>query len=190
MDSKALKIGVISGIISSLVVIIFINPILSFVWKVTVAVAGSFHQGYIDRIYKNAAITDPNEIGWMTFLSVLSFGLIFAQFIFFYSIDWDFSRPWMTRIIRLLRGLCWFSIGILLLVMMVRSSIFQGTMYITASFTQRLTVLAPQIDDAEFKTFRAQWASMQSKADYDAIVAGMDKRAKELGVSLPPVRNP
>jgi hypothetical protein len=63
-------------------------------------------------------------------------------------------------------------------------------MEITASFTQRITILAPAIDDDEYRTLKARWADMQTKADYDAIVAAMDKRAKELSVTLPPVRKP
>ena len=63
-------------------------------------------------------------------------------------------------------------------------------MKITASFTQRLTILAPAIDDAEYKTLKARWASIQTKADYDAIVTAMDKRAKELNVTLPPEIEP
>ena len=65
-----------------------------------------------------------------------------------------------------------------------------GTAAITVSFGQRLTVLAPAISDSEYKTLKARWAGMQSKADYDALVIAMDKRAIELGVQLPPVRKP
>jgi hypothetical protein len=76
------------------------------------------------------------------------------------------------------------------LVIFVPFTISAGTMLITRSFTQRLTVLAPAISDTEYKTLRARWASMQGEADYDALVAEMDRRATELGVKLPPVRKP
>jgi hypothetical protein len=69
-------------------------------------------------------------------------------------------------------------------------SLASGTKLITASFTQRLTVLAPAISDTEYKTLKARWAGMKGKADYDALVAAMDKRATELGVTLPRVRKP
>jgi hypothetical protein len=72
----------------------------------------------------------------------------------------------------------------------VVSSLSRGVMEINASFTRRLTVLAPLISDAEYKTLKARWANMRGKADYDALVTAMDKRAAELGVTLPPVRKP
>jgi hypothetical protein len=75
MDIKALKINVIASIISSLVILIFIQPILSFVWKAVVAVAGFLHQGYVDRIYLDAALPDRNLIGWTTLLLLIMFFL-------------------------------------------------------------------------------------------------------------------
>jgi hypothetical protein len=192
METKRLKIGIISGIISSVLVIIFINPILSFVWKVTVAVAGSIHQGYVDRIYRNAGFVDNNEIGRMTFLAVLSFGLVLLHYQYTQWVLRDSSHPFpmMKRIIKVVSSATWLSIGVLVLVMMVRFSILQGTMVITESFNQRLTILAPAIKDDEYKTLKARWAGLETKADYDAIVNAMDKRAKELSVSLPPVKEP
>jgi len=77
-----------------------------------------------------------------------------------------------------------------LLVVTAKFAILQGTVEIDSSFTQRLTVLAPAISDTEYKTLRARWAGMQGKADYDALVTEMDRRATQLGVKLPPVRKP
>src|SRR5437773_1315844 len=73
MDNKALKIGIISGIISSLIVTIFIHPILSFVWNAFIAVAGTIHQGYVDKIYRNAALSDRNLIGVAIIIFLLGF---------------------------------------------------------------------------------------------------------------------
>jgi hypothetical protein len=69
-------------------------------------------------------------------------------------------------------------------------SISIGVTEINASFSQRLTVLAPAINELEYKVFRAQWASMRGLNDYNALISAMDARAKELGITLPRVRKP
>jgi hypothetical protein len=137
MDNKSLKIGIISSIISSIIVIIFINPILSFVWNAIVVLGGTVHQGYVDRIYRNAALTDRNVIGQMTFLAVLAFALIAAQFAMFASINWHLTSSRLMRgIARVFNVWTWLSAGVLTLLLLVLFSIYQGTMEISASFTQ------------------------------------------------------
>ncbi len=180
MDNRALKIGIISGIVSSLIVIIFIHPILSFIWNAVVTIGGSVQQGYVDRIYRNAAIGDRNLVGHMTFLILLTFSLFGAMFL------------WMRTAVssRFLNIVSALAALVLCSVLLVAFSLSSGIMEISASFTQRLTVLAPAISDAEYKTLKARWASMRAKADYDAIVTAMDRRAAELGITLPPVRKP
>ena len=81
----------------------------------------------------------------------------------------------------------WMTLAVMLSIPLAVS---RGIVKINTSFNQRLTVLAPAITDGEYKTLKARWASMQSKADYDALTTAMEKRAAELNVTLPPVRNP
>ncbi len=190
MDNKALKIGIISGIISSLIVIIFINPILSFVWNVFIAFAGRIHQGYVDKIYRNAALSDRNIIG----VAIIIFLLGFMAILLCLIVSLIGSTYRQARVIHL--GLRVFNAGILLAVLLcalnwvVVVSLTTGVTEISASFSQRLTVLAPAIDEHEYKIFRAWWASMRGLNDYNSLVSAMDARAKELGISLPPVRKP
>src|ERR1700680_656203 len=161
MDNKALKIGIISGIITSLVVIIFINPTLSLIWRVTVAVAGSIQQGYVDRIDKNAASSEMNLVGQLTFLAVLDFGIMIAMFVVF-DMRYIYPRFFDTGLEKAFRYVTIsvrIVVSLLLVTLIVAFSITAGIAKITASFTQRLTILAPAIDDAEYKTLKAQWAS-------------------------------
>jgi hypothetical protein len=187
MDNRAMKIGIISGIVSSLIMIIFIQPILSFIWNAIVGVGGTIQQGYVDRIYRNAALADRNLIGHMAFL-ILFFFLQFGSITLLMRSM--LSDPRFAAHAR------WFRIGsaiggvVLSVVLLIGFSISAGIMEISTSFTQRLTVLAPAITDSEYKTLRAQWASMRGEADYEAILAEMNKRATELGITLPPVRKP
>jgi hypothetical protein len=185
---KGLRQSILGGLIASMLVILFIQPLLSFTWRMITLVGGLVHEGYVDRIYRNAAVIGTNPYGPLTVL-MLVLTCLFAV-IFWLDRLWESGSDNLVRFIKvewaISRGLL---VG-LALVILVKAAILQGTVRIDESFKQRLAVLTPAITDAECKTLKARWASMQGKADYDAIVAGMDKRATELGVTLPPVRKP
>jgi hypothetical protein len=187
MDNKSLKIGIISGIISSLIVIIFIHPILSLVWNAFIAVAGSVHQGYVDKIYRNAALPERNLIGFVTILFLLFSVLLIVTF---EVSDIRNVSHGMHVVNRVFNTAVFVTAPFMLLVSVVMLSLAMGVTEISASFSQRLTVLAPAIDDHEYKMFRARWASMKGLNDYNSLVSAMDARAKELGITLPPVRKP
>ena len=183
-----MKIGIISGVISSVIVVIFIQPILSVTWGAITVVGSHVHQGYVDRIYKNAAVADRNLLGDMTFLYLLMLpalvSLIFSfRFRLGHRPEWPFSH----------RVLNVFSVAAALLsvvTILVGFSLSSGILEISASFNQRLTVLAPAISDTEYKTFRARWASMSTEADYKSLVSDMESRSKDLKVILPKLRTP
>ncbi len=189
-DNKGLKIGIISGIVSSLIVIIFIQPILSLLWQAIVTVGGSVHQGYVDRIYRNASVLGPDTYGRLT-LFVLILLVLFAGMAWtVHQMKSHVISDNPPRSLKAVRAISWLMVVMAFLVIFGRLAVLEGTRVIAASFTQRLTVLAPAISDIEYKTLMARWASMRGKADYDALVIAMDKRASELGVTLPPVRKP
>src|SRR6266446_1519393 len=80
LDSRQLKVGIIGGLISSLLVVVFIQPILSLLWRAILATGGFLHQGYIDRIYRGAAILSNNLYGEATLLFVAMAGLLVMFF--------------------------------------------------------------------------------------------------------------
>lgn len=180
---RELKVGIVGSVIGGLA-LLFIQPILNFLWRLILAVGGTLHQGYVDRIYRNAARASGaggNPYSEATFLAL-------GVFLGFVGVVWllDRLRPGALRALMNLTVLFLFIVS--LLAMLSRAAISMGTAAIAESFTQRLTVLAPAIRDSEYKILKARWANMRGKADYDALVGAMDKRATELGVNLPPVR--
>lgn len=185
---RQLKVGIVAGLISSLVVVIFIQPILNFLWRLILNVGGTLHQGYVDRIYRNAAWAGGNPYGEPTLFVVVTVFMMVVLFWTVESIKTDPAVHHFHRLTTLMELIVLLTVLMSFLVVAGRMAIFQGTADIAESFTQRLTVLAPAISDSEYKTLKARWAGMRGKADYDAIVADMDKRAAELGVNLPSVR--
>ncbi|WP_290435716.1 hypothetical protein, partial [Aeromonas caviae] len=81
MLSRELKLGIIGGVISSILVIVFIQPILSFVWEAIISFGESVQAGYVDRIYKNAAIGERNLSGNLLLLVLAIILLSYPLFI-------------------------------------------------------------------------------------------------------------
>lgn len=186
--NKELKLGIIGGVLASVIVIIFIQPILSFVWRGMISVGGILHHGFVDRIYKNAALGDRNLSAGIVIILVLT-GLILTlkpQFI-----NSKNNNPVITRRLhKFTNVMCIVVAYVAIVFSFFGFALSMGISEIRASFNQRLEVLAPAITDGEYKTYRARWALMKDLDDYNSIVAAMDKRAKELNVDLPAVREP
>lgn len=145
----------------------------------------SIQAGYVDRIYRNAALGDRNLIGHSSLL-VLVLLLTFIPI--------SFLVPKVARHHTVISKLSYVLISLVSLVssffLLIIVSLSMGVMEINASFNQRLAVMAPAINDQEYKEFRAQWARMRSQSDYRALVSTMEKRASDLQIQLPELRKP
>ncbi|WP_439841174.1 hypothetical protein [Aeromonas veronii] len=188
MLSRELKLGIIGGVISSILVIVFIQPIFSFVWEAIISFGESVQAGYVDRIYKNAAIGERNLSGNLLLLVLVIILLSYPLFILLkeYANRYEINDL-MSSLINVVIS---FLILMLSALIMVFASISVGVMEINASFNQRLTVIAPSIDDKEIKEWRAQWAKMEGLRDYQTLTTAMENRAVELNITLPKLRNP
>ena len=188
MLSRELKIGILGGVVSSILVIIFIQPILSILWSAVIDFGEYIQAGYVDRIYRNAAIGDRNIVGHLTLLLIVCFLPLIAMGVL---IGRSLARASAAN--ALPRYMHIFLAGSLVLiasVAMLGSSISIGVMDLNASFNQRLTIIAPAVGDRELKEWKAGWASMTSQHDYRSLVARLEKRAEELGITLPKMREP
>src|SRR5260370_31598489 len=135
-------------------------------------VGGLAHQGYVDRIYREAALSDTNPYARLTLLLVLL--VILLGGLFWAVFELRKLEPYPHTFVRVVTLLAEIMVTITVLIIIGRVSILEATSEITASFTQRLTVLAPSVTDAEYKTLKPQSASMQRKAEYDALVTARD----------------
>jgi hypothetical protein len=197
-EKRVIKLGVLANAVF-LVLLFFIQRIAGLIWNLVLTVGGHLHQGYVDRIYRGAALGDRNMVGHLTLLMLLGTTFFVTTYFAMKSnkVGTEALSPLVKDAIRYMDRITQgafivASITAVLLwaAILVMFSISSGTDEIASSFNQRLTVLAPAISDIEYKTLKSRWASMQSKSDYDALVSVMDNRAVELGVKLPPVRKP
>ena len=182
--NKALKIGIIGGLITWLITTVFLQPISNLVWGAVVRVARVINQGYVDAIYSNAALSDRDLIGHVTFL------LVFIAFLIGLAVLLNTRKTAERSPAKQPSDKAFDGIMILLAVMclgltLVLFSLSNGSREITASFDQRLTIMAPLISELEYKTFKARWAGMKTEADYKSLISATEDRAKELGIVLP-----
>jgi hypothetical protein len=184
-----LRKAIVAGIVSGVIVLIFIQPILGFLWHFVLSNIKSLN----DSACHQAALDDPASLFgfWLEgmFFSIF-FGGFFAFMVFAYlmhgkTIDHKLnlaqraervmtSRLLATLFFLVFLGAATFSIGGDYLVLQL-----------TASFHQRLAVLAPKISDQEYKELLASWASMVNGEDYRNIVEKMDAKATASGITLP-----
>lgn len=188
MLSRELKIGIVGGLVSSILVIIFIQPILNIVWSAVLSFGESVHAGYVDGIYGNAALGERNLVGHLSLLALVQL-LLFASAVFL-SAEMARGHERINRVMSVIFRITMILVPLLYaFIFVIAIALSSGIMEINASFIQRLTVLSPAISDQEHKEWRARWAKMRSQKDYIGLVAAMEQRASALKVELPELRN-
>ena len=189
-DYKIRK-SIIASVIASVIIIILIQPLLRLVWSLVLGQGSRFIQAYVDSIYQSAALGHRNHVDVMMlslFVGVISGAFTGISLVFTLAITKGILRPDRKPQKLAKRSLLLLWLGILLLLVFAIALIimpFADLQYNT-SFQQRLKVLAPRITELEAKELEAAWASMQSRADYEAIKAKMEDMAQQYDISLPP----
>jgi len=185
---------VIASIIASVLVIFFVQPVLSLAWKLLL----SNIRFLSDLTYRHAALNMREENAFVLLLLVYSslIGFFLGTSIYAYSsadaIRKQIAEPRMERFLRAITISSLKSkLGAttVLLIVLIAGGVSMTVRFrdiqLNASFEQRLAVLAPHVSDQEYKELVAYWAGMQSEEDYRAIVEKMESLAKARGVKLP-----
>ena len=179
--------GILASIIASLIVIIFVQPLLRIIWSVLLKVGLSFFQSYVDSIYLNAARAQRNEVGVIILFLILT--LIFSLFsgVALFATRSVFPAPRKTiQSKKRLLFLLWVCVFIIFLLGISIVITPFTNLQLNTSFQQQLTVLSPKISELERKEIEAEWALMKSRKDFEDISKRMNEIAKKHGVVLPP----
>ena len=189
-QDRTVRIGIITSVLSTMLVIFFIQPLLSAAWRFSSVLASHFFQSYYDGLYSNAALGHRN---WLEFaLFAFSVSLILGmtsgvltslaarKFLFRKDVrGWLFSSPF--RLIAL-------SVVLLLALLFSSASLLvraYADLQLNTSFQQRLTVIAPHLTEQEEEELLAMWASMQTRANYNQINEKLESHARANDVTLP-----
>ncbi len=174
----------VAGVISGIFVLVFIQPILSFLWRFLLSNIKSL----VNSACHQAALgyTDVFNFWIMGGLISLSVGAVTgfatARLLRTYGKTRIAPRTLSPR----LSAVLWAVIAIMVTLSgTVQMTRFFVVMQLKASFYQRLAVLAPKISEQEHKEYLASWAAMHNEDDYRRIVESMEANAKKNGTTLP-----
>ena len=191
---------ILAGVVSSLLVIYFIEPILSALGRAFLAVASIVASSYLDRMYTELAVDRP-DAGVLAMIVVGATALAYLT-----------AAPFLPTIGRLAyeRGrkearqelketgtisekpiVDRFFLAVVALPAVIALGIsvdFYIRTQTATSFEQHVTILSPRIGDHLTRELRAQYASMESAQDYAELRMRLYALAEEHSVHLPPNR--
>lgn len=174
------------GVIAAIIVIIFVEPIIRWLWGLIIQFSAVTYDGYIDFIYRNAAFGKRNYVDVLLFMSFVSvlLGLLLRGLMLILGgskIRSVYRRiPYKAQTIIIV-----INVAVLTLVLFHYTILFYTDLQLNTSFEQRLTVLAPEISDQDYKEIKALWASMDSRGDFLALNAKMENLAAQNNVEIP-----
>jgi hypothetical protein len=191
---RTLKIGIISGLVSMILFVIFIQPILSVSGRVIMKVGTRLYSSFVDQLYEKAALAEPQRPAYEleVFFLATNVGIFTGVYLSIIRLclrarrqnkqvpkpsPLFLSRKWLIAITTAL------AIFYFCVIMILWSSRFN--MITTASFQQHLHIISPYLTENEEKLIWSQWAQMKSRADYLRIYERLNDVATKNNLSLP-----
>jgi hypothetical protein len=186
------RASVIASVIASLLVIIFVQPLLNFVWGVILWLGMHVFIGMLNQLYANAALGHRDWVVAFFAMIALTLALMAPPTAFIVRLirrrsiqnkrgehpPAEKTSPW-KRVVDI--GMT--VVGTVAISFMAASIYFD--LQLNTSFDQRIAVLAPKVSDQTIKELRAQWALMESREDYLALEARLGQLAHDAGITLP-----
>jgi hypothetical protein len=186
LDDPSVKKGIFAGIVASLLVILLIQPILILVGKIIIWLGNNLYEGISNQIYYDASLGLREKYSFL----ILTFIFAFIIFIFYLVIRILLFPEKIKK--SSLKEISFFRKIILILIFisgLVISLFLMSANFVAfqmnASFNQRYNVLAPVLTDIQLKQFKAKWASMENRKDYENINIEMEKISNNNHIKLP-----
>ena len=174
------------SIITSVLVLIFIEPILKWSGNAIMWLGANTYDGITNSFYKSAAL------GFREKFSFVTFGLMLSTLAGIFSgISMEMLRPPRHNNTpvesrqKRRKILIVIMTGLFLLVSLYIITLDFAELQLNSSFNQRITVLAASAPDQKIKELRASWSLMEKRSDYESLTSGMDILAKQYNIKLP-----
>lgn len=189
MKEASIKKEIYISVIASVLVMIFIEPILKFFWNWIILTSTGMFKGLLDSFYRGAALGHRNQIDvqFFFFITAAVLGIMVSILILKTTYQAQIKSSIdkipkkLSSVIKIL-----YAIALIISIMFALITNFVD-LQLNASFQQRLTVLSPKITDQEYKEFQSLWASMKDREDFLTIVNNMDSVAENKNIELPPL---
>jgi hypothetical protein len=210
---KEYRKSILRSLVASSIFLIFLKPIFQFLWIILVNVSTHTYTYFIDTLYKNAALGQRNWIDFITltfFLIVFTTTLITSSYLIHYKIKLQKIKEEIRNTtdegkLNQLKTLLAKKLNIgksfifltffqkfnflfsILLIFSAFVIIFTAysDMQLNTSFNQRINVVAPYINDHEYKLLKSEWASMVSRKDFEIINNKIEIIARENKIEIP-----
>lgn len=187
MNFKENRNAIIIGIISGLLVIYFIDPILSFFGNIVIKIAGHVYKSYLDNICSDLAVGEPDFsfaiyglISGATLGAATSAGLI------------KLFTGYLTKVMQQNKPIksisSWYIyVGIMLIVIMTLFLVVDGHIRFTSyvNFRQGITIVSPYISDIKHKEILSHFSLMKNTEDYNKIIDEIKSIAASNRINLP-----
>lgn len=215
LKNHNIRVGIISGIITSLIVIIFIEPILNLMWDGLKSSGIFLFNKYVDTLYRNAALGLRDVASFQIFLTINSIGLgMFVSFIMWINmrfkdvqhdikiLDSDNTEDDLNKVqenilnevgklkVRMSKVkkilMLQYLFGFILTIILT-DMVLKTTVdfQLNTSFSQRLKSISHLISDQVEEELESQWARMKTKSDYEEINGELNRIANENKLELP-----
>ncbi|MCL1676122.1 hypothetical protein [Elizabethkingia meningoseptica] len=194
--NSEVKKTIVLSLISSAIFLIFLQPILTFLWNLIEKISLSTYSALIDNWYKNASLGQRNWVDYIIFSVVfISFPVLTYTFrILNYLKDKRRTRIKRGGEREIILGsnlinfkkINDFVLAPLSLIFIIYIITFAfADLNLNTSFNQRLNALKPYIDDQQEEIFISKWALMKNKKDFEAINEDMERIAEKNRIILP-----
>lgn len=184
MNDPRLRREVYVGVIISVLVMFFVEPLLRSASSIVVWAGANIYEGISNSIYREAALGFREKFSFITLafgislLTGIMTGTAFAMF-GKHDATAEAKRSCTKKYLA----------GALAFAIFLQSLYVVGTNFadlqLNASFNQRIAALAPKVSDQQIKELRAKWALMERRGDYSVIVSEMDRLAVSVSAKLP-----
>jgi hypothetical protein len=214
LKDKEAKKSIIVSVIASMVFLVFIQPIMTFIWDILKRISLSTSDWLTNGMYKNAALGQRNWIDFILLTAIVLIAAIYVSRVFLKvtllakkeSSNAKLKLMEMTEavahlksektknknnvlkmhnVLTLVARFNWLMIPLFVIPILYLTFNAYADLQLNTSFNQRLNVLAPYIDDHDIKLLRSKWASMENRKDFDYVNQYMEKLASEKKVVLP-----
>lgn len=179
LQDETVRKGVISGMISSVVIIVIFQPVFNFLSPKLLVLISNSYSLLSNMIYMTAAkgITYSSSSALLNVISgcTLGFGLSIL------------SRPFKNSHLINRKNDKVMALFMIIMSLILIGQVFSERMTIrlNTSFQQRITILSPYISQSEAEMVKSKWASMQSVSDYELINKLLTDYANKHKVKLP-----
>ncbi|WP_236892554.1 hypothetical protein [Desulfoluna limicola] len=186
LNDPTVKKSIYASIIASIVVIIFIQPILNYAAMFFVWIGDMLYVGFSNQLYQEAALGLREKYSFSLFIMFIGFILLFfivAPLITLILQNRDnTSNHEPSKLFIAFRLLN--KVFLLTSAIFVLSLNFAG-LQMNTSFNQRMRAIKPYITQNQYDKYQSKWALMSNRNDYDQINYFLENESNKFNIKLP-----